>query len=205
MGVLRDFQIGDIRQAIPATVFYVQRDQANLLAVRVDAQRVQQGLESIDTAWASLNPDRPIRRVFFDQTTESIYREITRQAWLLSFCVGIAMLIAALGLLALVAFVTEKRSKEIGIRKVLGSSRLRIVGLLLWQFSKPVLVSNLIAWPLAYYYLSRWLQGFASHINLNPLVFIGASLITLILALLTVFAHSFIVAGINPVRALRYE
>mgnify|MGYP003674455626 FL=1 len=205
VGVLRDFQIGDIRQAIPATVFYVQRDQANLLAVRVDAQRVQQGLESIDAAWASLNPDRPIKRVFFDQTTESIYREITRQAWLLSFCVGIAMLIAALGLLALAAFVTEKRSKEIGIRKVLGSSRLRIVGLLLWQFSKPVLVSNLIAWPLAYYYLSQWLGSFASHIDLDPLVFLGASVVTLSLALLTVFAHSFIVAGINPVRALRYE
>ncbi|MDO8291209.1 MAG: ABC transporter permease [Parvibaculum sp.] len=205
VGVLRDFQIGNVRQAIPAAVFYVQRDQAGLIAVRLDGQRVAAGLVAIDEAWMSLYPDRPIRHFFFDQRTEAMYAEITRQARLLSICVGIAMVIAALGLLGLAAFVTEKRRKEIGIRKVLGSSRFNIVRLLLWQFSKPVLISNLIAWPFAFHFLNKWLQGFVSHIDLSPMVFVGASIATLVLALLTVFTYSYIVAGINPVRALRYE
>ncbi|MDO8271179.1 MAG: ABC transporter permease [Gammaproteobacteria bacterium] len=205
VGVLRDFQIGDVRRASPPAAFYVQRDQAGFIAVQLDGQRVASGLATIDEVWSSLYPNRPIRRSFFDQNTEARYSEITRQAWLLSICVGIAMLIAALGLLGLAAFVTEKRRKEIGIRKILGSSRFNIVRLLLWQFSKPVLISNLIAWPFAFYFLSRWLQGFASHVDLSLLVFLGASLATLILAMVTVFTYSFVVAGINPVRALRYE
>lgn len=205
IGVLRDFQIGSVREASPAAAFFIQPDLPGGLSIKIDGTNVVQTLQQIDDTWLALNPDQPIRRVFFEEAIEAIYRSITQQTILLTVGAVIALSIAVLGLIGLAAFISEKRSKEIGIRKVLGGSRFDIVNLLLSQFSKPVLVSNLIAWPVAYYVLNRWLQSFAVHIDLDPLVFVAASVLTLAIALLTVFAHSFRVASINPVNALRYE
>ena len=98
-----------------------------------------------------------------------------------------------------------RRTKEIGIRKVFGARTRDVVALLLWQFSIPVLVANLIAWPLAWYYLHGWLQGFASHIALSPLYFVAAGFAALVIAWVTVFAHAHRVARANPIHALRTE
>ncbi len=205
VGVLRDFQIGSVREASPPAAFFIQPDMPGGLSIRIDGNNVVRTLQQIDDAWLALNPDQPIRRVFFEETIEAIYRSITQQTIMLTVGAVIALSIAVLGLVGLAAFVSEKRSKEIGIRKVLGGSRFDIVRLLLSQFSRPVLISNLLAWPIAYYFLNRWLQSFASHIDLDPVVFVAASVLTLGVALFTVFAHSFRVASINPVSALRYE
>ena len=118
---------------------------------------------------------------------------------------GVAILISALGLVGLAAHAASARTKEIGVRKVLGSGRVAIMGLLMWQFSKPVLLANLIAWPAAYFLMSRWLEGFARRIELEPWMCIAAALATLALAAATVLVHAWTIAGVRPVQALRHE
>ena len=205
IGVLRDFQIGNVRQATPPAVFYVQRNQGRVMAVQIDGQNVSKALEEIDKSWEEIVAGRPIQRQFFDQTIELMYRDVTQQASLLGIYALVAVAIAVLGLIGLAAFDAEKRTKEIGIRKVLGGSRLNIVTLLLWQFSKPVLISNLLAWPVAFYYLTIWLQGFERHVDLSIFTFATAGVATCVLALVTVFAHAFLITGTKPITALRYE
>jgi putative ABC transport system permease protein len=110
-----------------------------------------------------------------------------------------------LGLFGIAALTAGRRTKEIGIRKVFGARTRDVVLLLLWQFSIPVLIANAIAWPVAWYYLHGWLQGFAYRIPLSPLYFLGAGLVAFLIAWATVFSHARRVASANPIRTLRYE
>lgn len=102
-------------------------------------------------------------------------------------------------------FPAERRTKEIGVRKVFGASTIDIVRLLLWQFSIPVLIANALAWPIAYYYLHHWLESYTYRISLNPLYFLTAGAVALAIAWATVLAHAVRVARANPIHALRYE
>jgi putative ABC transport system permease protein len=122
-----------------------------------------------------------------------------------SLFVGIAILIACLGLFGVAAFTAERRTKEIGIRKVFGARTQDVLRLLLWQFSVPVLIANAIAWPIAYYYLHHWLESYAYRISLNPLYFLAAGAIALAIAWATIFAHALRIARASPIFALRYE
>ena len=117
----------------------------------------------------------------------------------------VALVIACLGLFGIAAFSSERRTKEIGIRKVMGAETRDIMRMLLWQFSKPVLYASLIAWPVAAYVMNRWLHGFAYHVELGPWLFMATTALTLIVALITVSAHSWPVARAKPAAALRYE
>jgi putative ABC transport system permease protein len=128
-----------------------------------------------------------------------------QQGAMFGLFVGIAIFIACLGLFGLAAFTAERRTKEIGIRKAFGASTPDIVRLLLWQFSIPVLIANIVAWPVAWYYLHRWLETYAYRISLSPLYFAAASLAALVIAWITVAGHAVRVARANPVHALRYE
>jgi putative ABC transport system permease protein len=135
----------------------------------------------------------------------SPYSDIQRQSAIFSAFSAVAVAIGSLGLLGLAVFTAERRTREIGLRKVMGASRWDILRLLGWQFTRPVLLANLIAWPLAYVFMRHWLDGFAYHIALSPLVFVGASVLALAIALLTVSAHAVLVARAPPTEALRYE
>src|SRR6185312_12353905 len=110
-------------------------------------------------------------RIFLDDEYQSLYQDDERQGAIFAVFVAIAIVIACLGLFGLAAFTAGRRTKEIGIRKVFGARDRNIITMLLWQFSIPVLIANLIAWPLAWYYLQDWLKGFAYRIPLNPLYF----------------------------------
>jgi putative ABC transport system permease protein len=150
-------------------------------------------------------PTHTIRRQFQDENFDKLFADDEKQGAIFGMFVGVAIFIACLGLFGLAAFTAERRTREIGIRKVFGARTRDIVRLLLWQFSIPVLIANLIAWPVAYFYLHHWLQTYAYRISLSPLYFMAASLITLGIAWVTVIAHAMRVARANPVRALRYE
>ena len=115
------------------------------------------------------------------------------------------MIVACLGLFGLAAFTAERRTKEIGIRKVLGARSRDIVRLLAWQFSKPVIIANLIAWPVAWWVMRDWLNGFDSRIALGPTPFLLAGGLALVIAIGTIAGHAFKVARSNPIHALRYE
>jgi len=118
---------------------------------------------------------------------------------------GIAMLLACLGLFGVSLSTTSRRTKEIGIRKAMGARDGDILTLLLWQFAKPVLWANLLAWPVAWWTMNRWLSGFAYHVDLDPWMFPAAGATALLIALAAVSGQAILVARQKPVRALRYE
>ena len=124
---------------------------------------------------------------------------------MLGIFVGLAIFIACLGLYGMAAFTTARRTREIGIRKTFGARTRDVVLLLLWQFSIPILLANLIAWPVAWYYLRGWLQGFAYRVPLSPAYFLAAGFAALVIAWATIFVHAWHVARANPVHALRIE
>ncbi|HEX4104682.1 MAG TPA: ABC transporter permease [Rhizomicrobium sp.] len=204
VGVAPDFMFdGDRREIAPTVYSYYER--VSVISVRVPAANISQGLSAIDRIWHAFAPSLAINRYFLDRDFEKQFLAEEQQGRIFGIFVGIAIFIAALGLFGLAAFSTERRTKEIGLRKTFGARTRDIVLMLLWQFSVPVLIANLIAWPVAYYYLHGWLESYAYRISLNPLYFIGAGVVALLIAWVTVFAHAQRVARANPIHALRYE
>jgi putative ABC transport system permease protein len=159
----------------------------------------------LESTWKSFTNNAPFEYSFMDQNLAQQYTSEKNLArTFLTFSV-LAIFIACLGLLGLSAFVTEQRTKEIGIRKVLGASIPEIVVLLSKEFMKWVLIANVIAWPLAYYAMNEWLQNFAYRANIGVWVFIASGVLSLIVALMTVSSHAIKAATANPVESMRYE
>jgi len=205
VGVTSDFMFeGDRRQVVP-TYYHYSPDDMDMISVRVPAGGVTQALSAIDRTWHRFAPSLAISRYFLDADFERQFLADEQQGTIFGLFVGIAIFIAAMGLFGLAAFTTERRTKEIGLRKTFGARTKDIVLMLLWQFSIPVLVANLIAWPVAYYYLRNWLEGYAYRISLSPLYFVGAGLVALVIAWATVIVHAAHVARAKPIHALRYE
>jgi len=205
VGVVPDFPLNTIRSTIPPNVFTVEPDWSTFLNIKLSGDHVPETLAAIDQVWRDMVPDRPITRQFIDARIEHLYRDVTRQGQVFSGFALVAVLIACLGLFGLAAFTAERRTKEIGIRKAMGASTADILKLLIWEFAKPVLLANAIAWPLAYVAMSHWLEGFAYRISLDPLLFVGAAVIALTIASGTTLYHALQVARSRPVMALRYE
>jgi putative ABC transport system permease protein len=204
VGVMPDVMFdGDRREITPTLYEYYER--VSMISVRVPATSTRQALSAIDRIWHGFAPSLAINRHFLDRDFEKQFLAEEQQGRIFGIFVGIAIFIAALGLFGLAAFSTERRTKEIGLRKTFGARTRDIVLMLLWQFSIPVLIANLIAWPVAYYYLHGWLESYAYRISLSPLYFIGAGVAALLIAWVTVFAHAQRVARANPIHALRYE
>ena len=205
VGVVPDFPLNTIRTKIPPDVFLVEPDWSAYLNVKLTGDRVPETLAAVDRIWKEMVPTRPIQRQFIDDRIEALYRSITRQGQVFAGFALVAVAIACLGLFGLAAFTAERRTKEIGIRKAMGATTSDILKLLVWEFAKPVLLANAIAWPLAYVVMGHWLDGFAYRIDLDPLLFIGAGLIALAIASGTTLYHALQVARSRPVLALRYE
>ncbi len=155
--------------------------------------------------WKTLFPDRPFDYAFLDDLIAKIGAGDNRQSELFTFFTGLAIVVACLGLFGLASFVAARRTQEIAIRKVMGASTTRITGMLLWDFAKPVLLANVVAWPIAWLLMRQWLDGFPYRVDLTPAYFIGASALALAIALLTVMIRTFRTARIRPAAALKYE
>ena len=205
IGVVPDFARGSVREETPPTIFWVDPIMHRLLNLKLDGARVPETLAAIDGLWRRVGDPRAISRTFVDQAAQALYLDLARQSQVLGHLTLIAVLIAALGLFGLAAFTAEQRTKEIGIRKSMGASSGDILRLMLWQFARPVLWANLIAWPVAYIAMRQWLDGFAYRIELAPWMFVAATAAALAIALLTVIGHALLVARAHPVSALRYE
>jgi putative ABC transport system permease protein len=143
--------------------------------------------------------------LFYSDYKRTQYLDIIIQGTLIGICAGAAIVIACLGLFALSAFAAERRTKEIGIRKALGATTSNVLGLLMWQFTVPVLVAIVIALPLGYLAMTRWLQGYIYHVELSPWAFVLAAGVALAVAWITVSFQTFVVARAKPIKALRYE
>jgi putative ABC transport system permease protein len=205
VGVLADANFAGAREPVKAT-FYVYDPKANgEVSVRLRPDTIPQTLNFIDKTWHTFAPIAAVDRHFLDDSFGQLYQQDERQGEMFGIFVAIAIFIACLGLFGLAAFTAGRRTKEIGLRKVFGGRTRDVVKLLLWQFSVPALIANLIAWPLAWYYLHDWLNGFAYRISLSPLYFLAAGAVALLIAWLTVLSHALRVARATPIGALRYE
>jgi putative ABC transport system permease protein len=205
IGVVPDMALDTIHAAILPEIFFVDDKQLVVLFITLGGHDIPETLARIDRLWSELGAPRPLRHTFMSVWVQRYYQDVIRQSQLVTAFAGVALFIAGLGLFGLSAFTAERRIKEIGIRKAMGANRFDIMKLLLWQFTKPVLYANLIAWPVAYLFMNRWLHGFAAHIELHIWIFAAATGIALAIALVTVSAHAFRVAAARPVTALRYE
>jgi putative ABC transport system permease protein len=162
-------------------------------------------LRALQQLWSRTGHDRPADVLFESQYVQDLYKDVITQGVAIAVCSGLAILIACLGLFALAAFTTERRTKEIGVRKAMGAGRLDILRLLLWQFTKPVLWANLIAWPLAFWTMDHWLHGFAYRVSLPPWLFLAAAAVAVLIAWTTVAIHAWAASRAAPATALRYE
>jgi putative ABC transport system permease protein len=205
VGVVRDFTLGSIRTPISPTLYFRDMSGDSYTVARLDGRRLPETLRAIDRLWRTTGHTRPIERMLESQAVQDLYKDVVTQGVAIAICAGLAILIACLGLFALAAFTTERRTKEIGVRKAMGASTFDVVRLLLWQFTQPVLLANLIAWPLAWLAMRRWLDGFAYRVDLPPWLFLAAAATAVLIAWLTVSIHSWLVARARPVLALRYE
>jgi len=162
-------------------------------------------LAFIESAWKKFAPEQPFEFSFLDQDFDALYRSEHQTGTIFEIFSALAILIACLGQLGLAAFVIEKRTKEIGVRKILGASVSSVVALLSKDFVKLVLIANVIAWPVASFIMNRWLENFAYRIEIGWWMFAVAGFIALLIALVTVSIQALKAALANPVEALRYE
>jgi len=207
VGVLSDTRLSGAHELIEPTVFYFDPEHPAMskLSVRIRGDRLQDAVAFIDATWKALVPGTGINRAFLTDDFDSLFRADVRQGELLGSFVTVAICIACLGLFGLAVFTAERRTKEIGIRKISGARAVDIVQRLLWQISVPVLLANVISWPVAYLYLTRWLETYAYRISLNPIYFLSAAAVALVIAWATVLAHAIRLARASPILALRYE
>jgi putative ABC transport system permease protein len=204
IGVIRDARFRNVRLPLDPIMFsnmntghthIVLRFQGDPAAVRAGAERV----------WKSVTNEVPFEAEFSDDIVAELYEAEDARAQTFAAFALLAIVVACLGLFGLAAFTAERRTKEIGIRKVLGARTRDIVRLLAWQFSKPIIIANLIAWPVAWWVMRDWLDRFDARIDLGPTPFVLAGLLALLIALGTIAGHAVRVARANPIHALRYE
>ena len=204
-GVLADANFRGARELIRPVIFDYDPKLSLSLALRLRPGSVPETLAFIDKSWRAFSPIAGIQRRFLDESFDKLYQADQRQGTMFGVFVVVAVVIACLGLFGLAAFTAGRRTREIGIRKAFGARDRDVLRLLLWQFSIPVLLANLLAWPIAWYYLHRWLEGFAYHISLTPLYFAVVGAAALLIAWATVLTHALRVARANPIHALRHE
>jgi putative ABC transport system permease protein len=204
VGVVSDVRYRSVRQPLQPIFYFYRHRGFNQLLVRFEGSptEVRSRVEAI---WKRLVPNVPFSARFVTDIVHELYKPDETRAQLFGMFAILAVVIGCLGLFGLAAFTAERRTKEIGIRKVLGANTRDIVRLLVWQFSRPVLIANLIAWPIAWWAMRDWLNQFDVRMALTPVPFALAGGLALVIAIATIAAHAWRVARTNPVFALRYE
>ncbi|MDP8913731.1 MAG: ABC transporter permease, partial [Pseudomonadota bacterium] len=204
VGVVKDARFRDIRQPLDPIMFQNARTGHTHMIVRFrgDPAAVRAGVERV---WKGITREVPFNAKFSDDIMLELYKAEDARAKTFAGFAILAIIVACLGLFGLAAFTAERRTKEIGIRKVMGARSRDIVRLLTWQFSKPVIIANLIAWPIAWWVMRDWLNTFDARMPLGPTPFVLAGGLALAIALGTIASHAMKVARSNPINALRYE
>ena len=205
VGVVKDFHFLPLTNAMEPLILMIQPGFYREVLVKIRSDNMKKTIRHIENAWKKISPDYPFEYHFLDERFEANYRDELRAGKIFQYFVIIAIFISCLGLLGLASFTAEQKTKEIGVRKVLGASIPRIVFLLIKEFTKWVILSNLIAWPIAYFAMNSWLQNFAYRVNIGILTFILSAIVALVIAVMTVSYQSIKAALANPVESLQYE
>jgi len=205
IGVVKDFHLASMRQKIEPAIFYYNPRQMWAIYVKTTGKDAGQAVAAAERSWKQYNPDYPFVYTFLDDSFDNLYKSEQKTGVLFNVFASIAILISCLGLFGLATYTAQVRTREIGVRKVLGASVTGIIQLLASDFIKLVLIAILIATPIAWWAMSQWLQDFAYRINMQWWLFGLAGLLALAIALLTVSFQSVKAALMNPVKSLRTE
>ncbi|WP_420386896.1 FtsX-like permease family protein [Roseivirga sp.] len=206
VGVVEDFHLTSLHKEIePMAVYTGPQDYKSLMFVRVNMSRIDQVKAGMEEVWSQFVPQRPFDLQFVDESVRALYDKERQLGEIILSFTSLAIAIGCLGLFGLASYLAEKRTKEIGIRKVLGADVSKIVMLLSQEYLKIILVANVIGWPIAYYFMDQWLAAFAYRIDLSWYFFLASGLTTFLVAMLTVSYQSIRAAVSNPIKALRYE
>ena len=205
IGIVKNYHFRSLRQEIDPLILIHSPENSRALFARLKSDQIPQTIGYMEKIWERFAPGYPFNYRFLDEALDRLYRSEQRIGTLFRYFSILAILISCLGLLGLASFMAEQRTKEIGIRKVLGATTPNIVALLSKEFTKWVLVANIAAWPIAYFALSKWLQSYAYSANIALWSFILSGMLALVIALITVSYQSIKAALANPVDSLRYE
>ncbi|MGH2564693.1 MAG: ABC transporter permease, partial [Ginsengibacter sp.] len=205
VGVVKDFNFSSLHDPIGPMLIFLSRDLSREFMLRINGKDVQSTIARLETLWKQRIPERPFNYHFLDQDYDKLYLSEQRTSALFSVAAALAIILACLGLFGLAAFTTVQRTKEIGIRRVLGANISSITLLIAKNFLELIGIAILIAIPLAWWAENKWLQDFAFRINISWWMFLLPGIAALLIALVTVSFHAIKAAVANPVKSLRSE
>jgi putative ABC transport system permease protein len=205
VGIVPDFHFTSMRSEIKPFAFVTDNNRVWQFAIKLETIAVNETVQKIERAWNTMVPERPFQYYFLDNVYERLYQSERNFKTMFLSVTSLALFIACMGLFGLSAFIAEQRTREVAIRKVIGSSVMQILVLLSTQFVKLVVVAFALAVPLAWFAVDTWLKGFAYRIDVHWSVFLIAGLSSVIIALITVSVQTLNAATTNPVRSLRSE
>jgi putative ABC transport system permease protein len=205
IGIMKDFHYESLHQKIRPLIMQLNRGQTAFLPIRLSTTDFAGSISLIEKLWKKFVPDKPIEFYFLNDNFDQLYRAEHKTSQIFTTFSIISIFIACLGLLGLASFTAERRTKEIGIRKVMGASTTGIIFLLSKEFIKWVLIANIIAWPIAFYIMTNWLEDFAYRINFPYWILFASALIAMLIAIITVISQALKAANSNPVNSLKYE
>ncbi len=205
IGVIKDYNFESLHNEVIPLALRVEPNEYAQACVRISPHRIPDTLTALESKWKEIYPEYPFEFRFLDDTIQSQYRSEQTTGTIVTIFTLLAILISCMGIFGLSSFTTEQRTKEIGIRKVLGASVSNVVRQISSEFIMLVIIANLIIWPVAYFILNRWLQSFAYRVDIALWTFVISGLSVLVVSLLTVSWQIIRAATANPVDSLRYE
>jgi len=205
IGVIKDFHYKSLHTEIEPLILVAEPGRFFYACIRINAANVPATIRFMENTWKKIVPGFPFEYSFLDERLDNLYRAEQRMGNVFKYFTLLGMFIACLGLFGMASFTAEQRTKEIGIRKILGASVSSVVSLLSKEFTKLVLISNIIAWPIAYFVMNRWLQSFAYRTKIGISEFLLSAVLALVIAFVTVSYQSIKAALTNPADALHFE
>ncbi len=205
VGVAEDFHFESVHNEIVPVVYFIEPNWRNWMSIKISSSNVPETMKFIKHEWDKLKTENTYNLSFYEENLDALYRAEKRFFLIFIIFSGLAIFIACLGIFGLASFTTEQKTKEIGIRKVLGASVSTIIQLINKEFLKLVVLSNLVAWPIAWYFMKNWLNNFVYRIDLSIWPFIVSGIIAIIIAIISVSYQALKASNTNPVVALRYE
>jgi len=205
IGVIRDFNFQSLHTIVKPLALFMKSDEFDFMAIKIDGNDIPATIKVIETITTRIAPDFPFEYQFLDEEFDNLYRSELRLGRIFNYFSILAIIISCLGLFGLASFMVSRRTKEIGIRKAIGASTPNIIVLTSSSFIKWVMVANLLAWPIAWFAMHRWLETFAYRITIHWWTFLLAGSLALTITILTVSYQSVKAAIANPVKSLRYE
>jgi putative ABC transport system permease protein len=205
IGVCEDFHYASLHHKVKPIIIWKDQNLDRFVSIRVDGKDQAAIIEMISKKWQEIYPDYPFEYFFLENQYDNLYKADVKVGKVFTAFTILAIFIACLGIFGLTSYTTEKRTKEIGIRKVLGANVSSIMKLISLEYLIPILISAVISIPISWYFINNWLQDFSYRINIQWFIFILSTIIAFIIALIAINAKAWFAARKNPVDSIRYE